>query len=864
MKRISILLLICLLTTIQASAVLKEKDLGRTLGVLCLELRRTYSEQQVRLGKYKAMSEAQHMQLVEYMERSEQIGLMLYSQNNDFTFDLAYACQEATDLYNELSKRNLPYEKINQRVETEICRYDSLMSSLEALPPFVGRHKLHLTHEDSVRLANDTALQKRISLFLLSDEEQKYRMLCLAYAKQLRDNLIGLQQSIAKDKRHYDRATRKAKELYDYAQAKYKDLQSNIFVNGGDSYPTILAQLPRYIKRTQIDFRYKYMPLTQSPFYSEWRGPIVLGVSIFILFYILLATILSYLIVNTIPKFVKRFFPKTHEKIEKRIHDKVIKGEDLELKRRTLIIALGLLLFIIAVMFAMQFLRHNMFLMAAELMITIAWLFETIFFSLLIRLNGNHIKKAVNLYLPFIFMSFTVILFRIVLIPNNLVSLVCPPLLLCFIIWQVKAIKKNKDGVPMSDTIFVIISLATMIAGLVFSWFGYTLLAVQVMIWWIFQLSSILTVNCLYHLMDSYEMRFLTKKISTTLKDKNEKKSLVKRMKTGEFINKTWLYDFVKKTIVPILAVLSILWSITWAASIFEMTSACKDIFFYNFIDQEGVIQLSLFKLCLVFGCYFFFRYLNYAIRSFYHIYFKKTKKENAEYNETLVRNIIAILVWGSYFIFALILLKVPKSGIEIVTAGLATGMGFAMKDLLENFFYGISLMTGRVRVGDYIECDDVLGKVESITYQSTQVVTEDGSVIAFLNSALFNKNFKNLTRNHSYVMIKIPVGIAYGSNVNEVRNMLLKEIEPLCEEKFNGRRVTSPNRKVAVIFNDFGDNSVDLYVVVWVLVEQKILFICRIKELIYNTLNKHNIEIPFPQRDVYIRKIESGNNDII
>ena len=59
--------------------------------------------------------------------------------------------------------------------------------------------------------------------------------------------------------------------------------------------------------------------------------------------------------------------------------------------------------------------------------------------------------------------------------------------------------------------------------------------------------------------------------------------------------------------------------------------------------------------------------------------------------------------------------------------------------------------MTGRVRVGDWIECDGIRGKVESVTYQSTQVLTNDGCIIAFLNSSLFNKNFKNLTCNHGY-----------------------------------------------------------------------------------------------------------------
>ena len=178
------------------------------------------------------------------------------------------------------------------------------------------------------------------------------------------------------------------------------------------------------------------------------------------------------------------------------------------------------------------------------------------------------------------------------------------------------------------------------------------------------------------------------------------------------------------------------------------------------------------------------------------------------------------------------------------------------MKDLLENFFYGISLMTGRVRVGDFIECDGIRGKVDSITYQSTQVITADGCVIAFLNSSLFNKNFKNITKNHSYEMVKVPVGVAYGANVDDVRKMLIEAVRSQMTKSRDGRDIISQKKPVDVVFDDFGDNSVNLFVTYWVLVEEKFGMTGRIKEAIYNTLNAHNIEIPFPQRDIYIRSM--------
>jgi small-conductance mechanosensitive channel len=253
---------------------------------------------------------------------------------------------------------------------------------------------------------------------------------------------------------------------------------------------------------------------------------------------------------------------------------------------------------------------------------------------------------------------------------------------------------------------------------------------------------------------------------------------------------------------------------------------------------------------------FFIFRYVNYALRSFYLYYRKQLSSDYTAVNKTLARNVIGIFCWGLYIIIVLIIFEVPKDGITIVSAGLATGLGFAMQSILENFFYGISLMTGRIHVGDYIECDGIAGKVESITYQSTQITTTDGSVIAFLNSALFSKNFKNMTRNHRYEFIKIPIGVAYGTDVEQVRQLLIEAITPLCQEvNAAGQPITDTNIPVSVSFSDFGESSVDLKVGVWMLVEEKFGLTARIKEVIYNTLNRNNIEIPFPQRDVHLRQ---------
>lgn len=854
-------LILCafLLSVLPAGAVLKEKNLSQTLSVLCAELENTYREQTQNIARYNVRSTAQHKQMISLMQRSDQVALMLYSQKQDYTFDLTYACHEATDLYRQFSTRRLPYDKIISRIDVEIARYNALIASLRTIPPSLDRPKgarpdsAH-AHQDKARVPKDG------QPFMLDAQGQANRKACLNYATALRDNIIKVRASLMDDNEHYKMMASKLKSVNDYALERYAAIQHSIFVNGDDNYFEVLAALPMSYHEAKADFSDKYnvehvrtSDGRMRPVQSQWRGPIVLGLTIFILFYIAVAALLSNVLVRWLVP--KRF--RTEEFMKKKV---------------CLILAAAMIIFAVSVMVARSFMQHNFFLMASRLLIEYAWLLSVIFISLLVRLSGDQIKSGFRIYSPIMLMSFIVISFRIVFIPNNIVQLIFPPILLVFTLWQWNVITRHNDNIPRYDIFYTWISLVLMIISTAAAWYGYTLLSVQVLIWWMFQLSCIQTITCIYDLLAAYENKYLNKRIlkarTETIARKERKagaaekaKALVRKASIvysdhAPYINVTWFYDFVSMVAVPVLGVFSVMLSIWWASNVFDLTETVFSLFVTNFISIQDIVELSLAKLVAVTSMFFFFRYLNYLIRSVYHKYRKPKVMVNGKPNFTLANNIISICVWGLYFIISIRMLKIPSTAISVISAGLATGVGFAMKDLLENFFYGISLMTGRVRTGDFIECDGIRGKVESITYQSTQVVTADGCVIAFLNSSLFNKNFKNITKNHSYEMVKVPVGVAYGANVDEVRQMLIEAVRSVMTKNRDGRDIISAKKPVDVVFDDFGDNSVNLFVTYWVLVEEKFGMTGRVKEAIYNTLNAHHIEIPFPQRDVYIRSM--------
>ena len=877
-RRFFLLAAVLLLFIIPAGSVLKEKDLARTLGVLKAELQTNYEMQQAFMQSYEQQGMQQHQQLVWYMQQCEQIGLMLYSQSTDNTFDMAYACQQAANLRRDLDNRNSKmrqYDKIIARIKQEIERTDYLIRSLKRMPPVIDADST-LSASDSVLLqAIDSLAGKKDSLLVarnsmdeeavevmekasneipeeeedsleplfLTRAQQRDRNACLLFADTIRSNMQHFLESLEAENAYYQSVREKVRELDEYAQGRYKLLQDNIFRNGGSNYFRILASLPMQIMMAKSTIDLKYKPFEgHGRLYSEWRGAPVLFISIFLVFYLALSMGISYIILRWL-------LPKSW------------RGENFKERRRMLNFVVGIALFAIIVMIVRAFVQRNFIQMGTGLIINIAWLLEAIFLSLYVRLKGDQMRHAAIIYTPLMLLSFIVILFRIVLIPNTLVNLIFPPILLAFTIWQYVVARRHKKYLTLLDKCYTQITTIAMMFACVAAWVGFTLLAVQVMIWWTFQLAAIMTITCIYDLTKKYEARYLLKNLGAETANTSERLDLLKRVKKGEYIDQTWFYDLFCRTLVPILAVLSVLVSIFWAAQVFEMTSLCRKIFTRDIVNQTGIIRISLFWVCMAAALFFIFRYINYALRSFYLHFRKKYSNDDDSINKTLARNVIGILCWGLYIIIVLVIFKVPKDGISIVSAGLATGLGFAMQSILENFIYGISLMSGRIHVGDYIECDGIAGRVESITYQSTQITTNDGSVIAFLNSALFSKNFKNMTRNHRYELIKVPVGVAYGTDVEQVRQLLIEALEPIChEENGSGLTLTDTNIPVSVAFSDFGESSVDLKVCIWMLVEEKLAITSRVKEIIYNTLNKNNIEIPFPQRDLHIKQQAPSN----
>ena len=777
MKRILTILILILGLTTDASAVLKEKDLNETLVILRSELTKYYHELTSQSQERKEQNEEVIRTLTQTMKQSNQNALMLYSQKQEYLFDLTYACHQATEQYQQFQKRQLPFREFINKTGSDIARYDSLINSLQAMP-----------------------------VNILSPQAKTDRSVCLTLATVIKRALEEDSQRMEDYIHYYDMTEQRLKHMNDYAQKRYYDIQTSIFVNGGDSYFGIISNFKEKWQTMREVVAKKYTADDESR-QSDWNAYWIFGLFVAIAFYAFIAAGLNLL--------VFRFMPR-------RFHTREFLKKRSSIMWATTTITLAIL---------MGILRHNssqnFIIMASGLLVEYLWLLVVILISLLLRVKGDQIRSAFSIYAPLLVIGFVVIAFRIILIPSELVSIIFPPILIGCMIWQWLGVRRHNQNIPRSDMFYTYVSLTVFIASVCCSWAGYTLLAVQLLIWWIMQLTCILTITCISQYLKMYE----------------DKRGFAEKP-----ITRTWFYLFIHQVVVPVLIVCSVMLSIYWAADVFNLSDMCWDIFNFRFINQEN-LQVSIIKLAIVISLWFLFSYISKTVLSLMRLHYNSKDPSTAESRMVMGKNVIQLIIWGIWLLMTLAYLHISVSWLLAISGGLSTGIGFASKDIIENIYYGASLMAGRIKVGDWIQVDGTMGKVSSISYTSTIVESLYGEVITFQNAQLFSKNYKNLTRNHGYVLAVIPFGVAYGSN--------LKQVTTLVENAVNSlhHRWIDPSKQIKSVVSEMADSSINFNLFVWADAPKKSYVVSDVLKCVYDTLNENGIAIPFPQRDIHLIK---------
>lgn len=269
----------------------------------------------------------------------------------------------------------------------------------------------------------------------------------------------------------------------------------------------------------------------------------------------------------------------------------------------------------------------------------------------------------------------------------------------------------------------------------------------------------------------------------------------------------------------------------------------------YPFIEQPGAFKVSIISLILLVLVIFIAalvsryarRLLQKRILPRFHI--------EAGLQFTLLRLAHYVIIAFGVLYALKIGFSIDLTSVAVIVGFLSVGIGFGLQYAASDIASGFILLFERpVRIGDWVALDDgVEGRVENISLRSTVVVTNENMAVIMPNSKLVQNKFVNYSYGSQLVRLNIPAGVAYASDLDKVSKALLEAAGSVKEV------LSEPEPRVH--FAEFGDSSLELQIRVWINEPQNHAVIrSHVNFAIARSFRKHNIEIPFPQRDVHLR----------
>lgn len=893
-KKLLTIVFAVLVFAIPLLSVVNGQPLSDVLKDLSSELKMVYAQRTEEQKQFDKNYEREHKRMVEVITASNELSILLYTQEQNMTFDLAYALNKVTSACRHFNKDRKPYDRVVRELDIEIDRYARLIEALRRLPPVMTEIEIEIV-PDSLLYHYDDSLEQEIfditsklereviriaikdslsSPFVLDEKGEIYRDTCIRYASELLKIHANNREMMVADSTHYQAAYWRMQEAYDYALSRYNDLQRYVFVDGQTSFLNILKNPGFYWDRVKVDLHEQYdfsnlgddkpqqadslAAQAEAPATDSWEeedGDLFDGLSskgansmlVLISAIQLVALVIFWVLVFLILLLLSRI-----EKIKRH----------LPLRQLPLFsVLVGTILYFLVLGFGVH--GNEYIQLSAQHINTFLWLLIAITGSMILRVKPNQIHHSLRLYIPTFVIALIIIVCRISFVPDSFINFIFPPILAFAVVRQLLFSIGESGKATRIDSILGWISLGIYILAFATSFVGYTFVALLILVWWYFQLAALLSIFCIADLLGRYKERWLDKRVENL---RNRITYVKGEDRESLLFGATWFYDFVRDVAIPTMLLVSLPICLHMALDIFDFEDLYETIFRRPFVlltDKDGFETLRISGRSIIYLTFLFLalRYFNRAIHALWHFirYTTFMRKHNRttiranEVNLALGNSIITVLVWMTYAVVVVSELKIPTGSLGLIAGGLSAGIGLALKDILNNFIYGIQLMGGRLRVGDWIECDGVRGKVTDISYQTTLVETLFGTQVAFLNSSLFGKSFTNLTRNNAYELTIVKVGVAYGTNFQQVREALEKGLESMKTKDMYGRDIVEPTYGIYIRFDDFGDSSVNVAVRQYVLVPEQIEYVYRCKELIYKILKENGITIPFPQRDVHM-----------
>jgi len=265
-----------------------------------------------------------------------------------------------------------------------------------------------------------------------------------------------------------------------------------------------------------------------------------------------------------------------------------------------------------------------------------------------------------------------------------------------------------------------------------------------------------------------------------------------------------------------------------------------------SFTVTLGGLSLTLGRLALILTGFFATRSLLFFVRSFLRGLPQRSPGIDPGVCDVLETTSLYLL-WGIYTLISLFLLGFSFTSLAVVAGGLSVGIGFGLQNIVNNFIAGLILLFGRsIQAGDTIQIDATWGKVAKVNIRNTVVRTFQNATLFVPNSDLISGKLINWTHRDPTMRRDITVGVAYGTDTDTVRDILI--------EVAKAQPHVLRNPEPVVQFSAFGDSSLDFLLMVWV---DNVAYGASTESDIRFAINRRfreqGIEIPFPQREVRI-----------
>ena len=268
-------------------------------------------------------------------------------------------------------------------------------------------------------------------------------------------------------------------------------------------------------------------------------------------------------------------------------------------------------------------------------------------------------------------------------------------------------------------------------------------------------------------------------------------------------------------------------------------------------ITQIGSTELTLWSVVYFLLLIFLLFYLTAKIRKW--VVYKLLAKSKTDLGVRIaVGTILRYIVLVIGFIIVLQTIGLDLSAITVLAGALGVGIGFGLQNVTNNFVSGIIILFERpIKVGDRIEVGDVSGDVMSISMRSTTIVTNDNISIIVPNSDFISSKVINWSYTDRNIRFNIPVGVSYNEDPEVIRKILL--------EVADENKGILPQPKPDVLFQEYADSALVFDLRVWTreYINRPNVLKSQIYYAVFKKFKEHNIEIPFPQRDLHIKNEE-------